>query len=104
MDNDDFLDGNKDDNQQEIRQIMMNGILVPPVTLLRRIGVGLLQTGNKNDGGGASEDDNIEDDIWGGRLRVVVDNKDDRAGRATTTGDDNRMGPATAMIIDKGNA
>ena len=81
MDNDDFLDGNKDDNQQEVRQRMMDGILLPPVTLLRRIGGGLLQTGTKNDGGGASEDDNIEDDIWVGRLRVVVDRQQGRPGR-----------------------
>jgi hypothetical protein len=62
---DDFLDGDKDNNQQEIRQRMMDGILFPPVTLLRSIGRGLLQTGTKNDIGGASEDDDIEDNIDG---------------------------------------
>ena len=44
---------------------MMDGILLPPVMLLRSIGEGLLQTGTKNDGGGASEDDEIEDNIDG---------------------------------------
>jgi hypothetical protein len=81
VDNDDFIDGNKDNNQQEIRQRMMDGILLPPVTLLRRIGGGLLQTGTKNDGGEESEDDNIEDDIWVGRLRVVVDRQQGQPGR-----------------------
>ncbi len=59
----------------------MDGILLPPVTLLSRIGVGLLQTGTKNDGGGASEDDNNEDNIWVGRLRVVVDWQQGQPGR-----------------------
>ena len=42
---------------------MMDGILLSPVTLLRSIAGGLLQTGTKNDGGGALEDDEIEDNI-----------------------------------------
>ncbi len=64
MDDDDFLD-NKDNNQQEIRRRMMDGILFPPLMLLSSIGFGLLQTGTKNDGGRASEDDDIENNIDG---------------------------------------
>ena len=65
----DFLGGIKDNNYQEIQPRRVDGILLPPVTLFRRIGGGLPQTGTKNGGGGASlEDDDIadEDDGSGG--------------------------------------
>ncbi len=62
VDNYDFLDGNEDNNQQEIQCWSVDGILLPPATLLMRIGGGLLQTGTNNGGGGASGDDNVEDD------------------------------------------
>jgi hypothetical protein len=100
VDNDDFLDSDKDNNQKEIQWRMMDEIFLPPVTLLRRTGGGLLQTGTKNDGGGASDDDNIEDDIGGlgGWGSLLIDNKDDRTGRATTGDDNSRMRPATTMM------
>ena len=59
VDNDDFL-GDKDDRQRRV-----DGILLPPAMLLRRIGGRLPQTGTKHGSGGASEDDQVEDDADG---------------------------------------
>jgi hypothetical protein len=59
VNNDDFL-GDKDDRQRRV-----DGILLPPAMLLRRIGGRLPQTGTKHGSGGASEDDHVEDDADG---------------------------------------
>ena len=67
---------------------------------LRRIGGGPPQMGTNNGGSGALEDDNVEDEDnkMGGSELSLLDNKDDLAGEVTR-GEDNGMGPATAMFV-----
>ena len=97
-----FLDDNKDNNQQEIKQTRVDGILLNAATLLRarRIGGEQPQMGTNNGGGGASEDEDVEDNDnrTGGSGLLLINNKDDQAGGATR-GDNDGMGLITATTM-----
>jgi hypothetical protein len=101
VNNDDFPDGNKGYNQQEIKQRREDGILLTAAMLLRAQ-VNWWRTttnGYQQWQCGASKDDDVEDnDIRTGGLELSMIDKDDQAERAASC-DDIRIGSTTGTTM-----